>query len=237
LGIWTIQRFAAIVALQHRRRQARAATPVEPEPRATVPQVVRWWELLRAGFEPLALQDYLDDPVWNIAGRPWRVLRKGSLVIPVWRWRRPKPDLFPQHRVRMAAYGRLVELSMAARGCAPYGVILYGATDEGTTVPFRGADEEAVFQALRRAREVLAASERGGAPPEPGAPELCRGCHHGRPRPYRPGRSNHVSQGRSLPVVPAVDERERVYHSHCGDKFRWLPPHEVTVARRLRAKA
>jgi hypothetical protein len=102
-------------------------------------------------------------------------------------------------------------------------------------VPFRAADEEALFEALRRAHEVLAASERGLQPAPPKSPELCRGCRHGLPKPYRPGRSNHVAQGVSLPVVRAVDGRDRVFHSPCGDKFQWLPPHELTLARKLRA--
>jgi hypothetical protein len=233
-GLCTAQRGVRIAALQVRRWQAQGATPVEPDPHSSAPQVVQWWELLRAGFEPVTVPESFHDSDWNLSGRPWRLLRKGGLLIPVWRLSNPDRELFLQHRLRMTAYCYLVERSLGSEGCAPYGVILFGDSYEGTTVPFRGANVQAFFAELQRAHQVLRDSQRGVDPPEPNSARLCWGCTHGRPEPYRPGRSNHQDQGRSLPVIRVVDERQRVYHSPCGDRFCWLPRHELTLTKSLR---
>ncbi|MCI0402396.1 MAG: hypothetical protein L0212_02600 [Acidobacteria bacterium] len=233
-GLCTAQRGVLIVALELRRRRALGAPPVEPDPASSAPQVVQWWELLRADFEPIPVPASLHDPEWNLSGRPWRLLRKGGRLIPVWRLNNPNREIHLQHRVRMVAYCHLLERSLGSEGCAPYGVILFGDSYEGTTVSFSLANLQTLFAELSRAHQSIRDSERGVDPPEPNSARLCWGCPHGRPEPYRPGRSNHRHLGRSLPVVRAVDARERVYHSHCGDRSCWLPRHEVTINKNLR---
>ncbi|MCI0459836.1 MAG: hypothetical protein L0Z62_23040 [Gemmataceae bacterium] len=237
-GCWyafgTLQCLLGIVVLAARRRRARAALPVEPDPAAVVPQVVQWWELLQAGFEPLAVQETLLDRDWNLSGRPWRVLRKGSLLIPVWRMKSSNPEIFKQDRVRLSAYCHLVERSMGTAGCSPYGVILFADSYEGTTVPFRPENAQALFTELKRAHQIIHNSQQGVEPAVPSVARICSGCPFGLPRRYVPGQSNYRRAGRVLPVVHAVDAQKRVYHCHCGDRFQWLPRHDQAVAKNLR---
>ena len=51
---------------------------------------MNWFGLLNLGFESIRLDDSLRDPDWRFDGRPWRILRKGSLSIPVFRTRSPQ---------------------------------------------------------------------------------------------------------------------------------------------------
>ena len=84
LCVWkTLQALSAVVTLGDRRRAALSATSTEPPADLTDDTPVRWWELLKAGFESVPYLEPLFDGESALAGKPWRVLKKGSLRIPV----------------------------------------------------------------------------------------------------------------------------------------------------------
>lgn len=62
----------------------------------------------------------------------------------------------------------------------------------------------------------------------------CKGCQHGRPREYIQGRSETVLNGQPLPPRTAKGNDRKHYHSPCGDRFGWIPPHELAEPKGLR---
>ncbi|MFZ1008990.1 MAG: hypothetical protein WAN65_19270, partial [Candidatus Sulfotelmatobacter sp.] len=100
------QEIRAVLTLADSRRQAIAAEPKEPPENATSQTPVNWWELLRTGFDPIPLKISLRDEAIKLAGRPWRVLRKGSLRIPVIKisedfYEGGRYWIYPQHEIRL----------------------------------------------------------------------------------------------------------------------------------------
>ncbi|MBX3414034.1 MAG: hypothetical protein KF708_15195 [Pirellulales bacterium] len=128
------QRLSNVLLLAARRRAALAAQAREPVRDSDQMQKVNWWELLRAGYESEAHELVLEDESLQLAGRPWRVLSRGSLRIPVVKALTPAGDRSPlpkpQHAARVAAYCRL--LSQSVGGESPFGIVIFGSTYEGS---------------------------------------------------------------------------------------------------------
>lgn len=59
-------------------------------------------------------------PEGTTGGKPWRLLKKGSLMIPVIRQRQGSSEWGTQHEVRLSAYCDLIE--KCTGGDAPFGV-------------------------------------------------------------------------------------------------------------------
>lgn len=225
-----------IAPLVRQRAAALRATPAEPDPTSTQNQDVNWWQLSKAGFESIAYKDPLRYEPWRLAGRPWRVLRRGSLRIPVFRKRHcdgPKGRVpRRQHYARIAAYCHLLERVEGAE--SPYGIILFGGTYEGTAIPKNCAGSWKPFrEGLEQARESIRAAEQGRDPPQPVQGQPCKRCHHGHPYTRLSEQSADSRNGHELPIFSAVGVDRRSYHSVCGDRFRWIPPHIKAIAKRL----
>lgn len=237
LGSWIFQRlrhrFGQVVVLSRRLRAANEAVPNQPGPDSSEQQPVNWWSLLKAGFTSVEYEDPHEDAGRRIVGRPIRVLHYDSLRIPVFRKRSGKESMGPQHAARMAAYCHLVET--AEGGSAPYGIILFGSGYDGVTILNTDENREAFENALLRVRRMMEAVPIEGAPPEvPPRMTGCTGCHLGRPRVYRKGITDTVLDGRRLPPYRTRGKDRRLYHSKCGDRFRWVPPHERADEKGLR---
>jgi hypothetical protein len=183
-----------------------------PDPENCDSKPVSWWALLQAGFENRELSESLRDTDWRLVGRPWRILAKGDLRIPVFRRRGGgldsgrDPNLYPQHIARIAAYCHLVEKCML--GKSPYGIILYGHSWKGTTVPYHPGTRSTFYDALIRARKLLRISLAGDDPPPPGNRHKCLRCPYGDP-------NKGPSPGASL----------------CGIRFQWQPPHASVLVQ------
>lgn len=233
LCLWkTMQALAAVTTLADRRREALSAKPTEPPTDLTDDTPVRWWELLKAGFESVPYLEPLCDEELAFAGKPWRVLKKGSLRIPVIRlpadnYHAGRYWVYEQHRVRLAAYALL--LAACEDGRTPYAVVLFGGSYAGVAVPvLPAATVIAKLDELRRGLDL----ERMGLPtPFPSNPRVCSGCPLGRPRVMTAADRNEVALGRKRHAVTGPDGRE--YHCECGDRFAWTPPHDDAVRRRL----
>jgi hypothetical protein len=201
-----------------------------PTPTKLEDQEVDWWTFIRAGYDsvPYNEGDGLRSETLCLAGRPWRVLRRGSVRIPVFKKRHSAKanghTLYDQHYVRIAAYCRLIE--EAERAESPYGIILFDDCYTGWAIN-AAADQRRIplANALEGARGTIQTSLEGRKPKE-AQESFCKGCPTGKPRAYRPGETETLRRGVPLPVYGVIGRDGRVYHSACGDHFEWLPPHE-----------
>jgi len=179
---------------------AKWARAAEPNPLHTEAQTVKWWGLLNAGFQVIRPQDQYRDVRWHLAGCPWRVLVKGNLRIPVYKKRPNRGNagekLFRQHYARMAAYCHLLEKCENAD--SPYGIILFGDSHIGITVPCLPGTKKTFHDGLIDARKTISYSKHF-LPPYPKNPQICVLCPHSRRERYT---------GASV----------------CGNRFGWIPP-------------
>ncbi|MEO2091211.1 MAG: hypothetical protein ABGY75_17245, partial [Gemmataceae bacterium] len=233
LCVWkSLQALSAVITLGDRRREALTATPAEPPADVTDDVPVRWWELLKAGFESVAYLEPLFDEELALAGKPWRVLKKGSLRIPVIRlpadnYHAGRYWVYEQHRVRLAAYAAL--LAACEGGQTPYAVVLFGGSYDGVAVPVLPAT--AVIAKLDELRRSLDLDRMGLPTPPPTNPNVCSGCPLGRPHVVTAANRKEEALGRKLHVITGPDGR--AYHCGCGDRFAWTPPHDDAVRKRL----
>lgn len=208
--------------LNEQRKEALAAQLREPDPKSEVEQKVHWWDFARAGFETQEVREALVDEALNFSGRPKRLLRRGNMVIPVWRMPHYRNELFPQNYVRLAAYCHLIRASIGNEIESPYGVILFGHGFDGVAIPFTAARSNEFLKALDEARQTI----RRATAPE--SPTCCVKCPYGRPKRYVPDETDHVCLGKALHPCTATAPDDKRFHSLCGDRFRWLPPHAAT---------
>jgi hypothetical protein len=226
------RRISRLLELSAQWGRIRSLPPREPDPEAVSPQPVVWWELLRAGYDPVRLPEAIDAPASRLAGRPWRVLRKGDLQIPVFRVVGEGPEkLYPKHAVRAAAYCALLEQSAGTR--SPYAIALFAGTYSGWTLPNSPEARAFLDQVLAAARAHLAPEMMIGPPT---SPKLCAGCPHGAPRPYRRGETETLLFGSPVRPYGSAGQDGRIYHSACGDRFGWTPPHDEAVELGLKVE-
>ena len=223
-GWMFLRSFRDIWILLSRRLLATSTSPREPNTDLHQPQPVSWWSLANAGFESVKYPDNLCDERLRLSGRPWRVLRKGSLRIPVFLMR-GNGRLRKQHFARVAAYCHLLATCEGAQ--SPYGVVIYAGTYEGLAVPNSPSARKAFHDGLVRARCILAQVAKGHEPYAPSSGAACLECPLGKPFVHRKRwfvRSRvHSKRGAD----------SRLYHSQCGDRFRWVPRHEKAIRKRL----
>ena len=187
---------------------------------------------MKAGFRSIKYQDALTDKDWMLSGRPWRVLRRGSLRIPVFRMLRGEPKLYRQHYARMAAYCHLIEVCEGAE--SPYGIILFGHTYEGVAVPNSPTTRAAFHDELVKARAVVRKSREDVSFPLAPRGSQCEHCPLGGPVFIGLERRSTRRDEEMLPVFPARGRDGRAYHSFCGDRFHWIPPHERAKEKELK---
>jgi hypothetical protein len=208
-----------------------AAAVTEVDSAATGIRQVNWWSLRKAGFDCLKPADSMSDPEYRLAGKPWRMLVKGTtLRIPVIRKHRGERVWRPQHRVRISAYCRLIEVCQG--GHAPFGILLFADSYECLIIPNTVVEKSQFEQALEEVRDFLRLQEQGQFAPMKPVDNRCRGCPFGEPRQFERGQETKVN---GMPIVPlqtnAADNK--LYHCPCGDRFNWVPPHELAVKLRI----
>jgi hypothetical protein len=220
-----------VYAAQRQLALWQEATPRMPDAETPRIQEIDWRDLLASEATALQPPAAYQDADLRLGGKPWRVLEYGDLRIPVFKPRRPWKDLFPQHFVRMTAYCHLLEINEGAR--SPYGVIVKGETFAAVTVPNTPRTQAMFHEALRAARRtVREAEEINGRPHGPKDRGFCRECPFGWPVRLRPGEP-YLRHGAPIALNVAKDRRETEYHSHCGDRFGWIPPHQMAEAMEL----
>ena len=225
----------AIVQLVREYAAYQAATPVEIDLTSTEIRRVNWWSLRKAGFDCLKPCDSYQDHAEQLSGKPWRVLIKDTVVrIPVVRKHRGKADWGKQHVVRLAAYCRLIESCESAD--SPFGLLMFAGSYNCVLIPNTQETRERLQKALADVRRLLNAYRRGEAIGPP-TDNRCRGCHFGRPRRFFEGKSETELGGKKLPPKttrpPHTTQKDLLYHCDCGDRFKWVPPHERAIELRI----
>jgi hypothetical protein len=223
---WRLNReIRAVLTLTDCLRQARLAKPKEPAEKLATQEPVNWWELLSAGFDSIRPQEIFRDETGGLSGKPWRVLRKGAVRIPVIRIGKEHYEagrywIGSQHEVRLTAYAHL--LAVCEGGTVPYGVVLFGTSYDGVAVPITSKLRDQFQEqsnGLIRTLHVI----RSGVVPLPPDDKRCSGCPHGKPEKVT-GTALHP---RSTAKVHGRSGRDgALYHSACGDCFGWVPPHD-----------
>ena len=129
----------------------------------------------------------------------------------------------------MAAYCYLLEQNEGFR--VPYGVVLVSGTFLAVTVPNTARSQQRFRQVLLEARQAVRdAGEMNEFPQVPADGRFCSRCHLGVPLPARK-RTEYLKHGVPIPVNRNPDQRGEAYHSHSGDRFRWIPPHMLAVRK------
>ena len=227
-----VKRIPTVLSLQADCRAARTTGQQEPSARMPHDEPIGWWAMRAAGFEPTPCDELLVDEELNIQGRPWRILRKGDLAIPAYVGS-GADNITPQQRSRIAAYCHLVEQNEGKQ--SPYGIILIPGTFTGTAVKPTTEDLDRVRQALQQLpRTVDDYLRHRRAPGPPQIWSICAGCPHGAPRKLATGHSDTTSLGTVVKPYRRKSPIDRChYHSSCGDRFGWVPPHEQAIALQL----
>ncbi len=228
---WFRSRICDVTTLQRRLRNAIEAQPDEPDRNLMSIQPVNWWSLRKAGFSVIRPEDASCDSEIKLAGRPWRLLQKDSLRIPVFRKRHGNAALYPQHFVRMAAYCHLIEASEGAE--SPYGIVLFEDGCDGMTVPYSTENRRAFHEALLRARLTIKTLGAEGREPDRPPSTVCRECPVGRPLCHVKGRTETVLNNATVKPYVTRGHDRRLYHSPCGDRFVWVPPYERARRKKL----
>jgi len=214
-GIWK--------ELGRRRLAAKIEPRCDPEPNNQIQQPVNWWGLLKAGYGVRRPAAALRNSKWKISGKPRRVLQKGDWSIPVHRVNRTNGKVEPQHIVRIMVHCLLLESVEYAN--SPFGILLFGDTYEGFTIPRTEANQELCYKTIMKAREAIAKAREGEQqPPAPVKTTACSGCHHGSPR-HAAKEVKTMHYGDALSPFVLLDRKNTMFHCNCGDRFRWKPPH------------
>jgi hypothetical protein len=222
----------AVMALADYRREAIRAEPKEPPTNLSTTVAINWWELLKAGFDSIRLQEILKDEETKLAGKPWRVLRKGSLRIPVIKlesdnYRAGRFWIYPQHEIRLAAYAHL--LATCEGGEVPYAIVLFGDTFDGIAFPITGELMADVLRQVKLARETIRGHSQDISTAPPANGKICSGCPFG-----YPVAAIEADLKNPANKVHGVTGRDgKLYHSECGDQFAWTPAHELAKKKGL----
>lgn len=191
------------------------------------PERINWWQFYRAGFRGFSTSGGLQDDELHFAGEPFKLLQRGNEYVPVFLKRGKGSKIYPQHFVRMAAYCLL--LQRQTNGVARYGVVLQAGTFDCVAIKFNRESFDLLSLNLidaRRARRNYTQLEQ--APPAPKT-WLCRQCSFGRPMPVDSVASFTLREQAGLPAYANIGADGVRYHCHCGDRFRWVPPHQQVV--------
>ena len=191
---------------------------------------INWWSLRKAGFDCLKPAEAYRGFAEGIKGKPWRLLTKDTVRrIPVVRKHRGSDRWGPQHVTRVAAYCRLIKACEHAD--ASFGVLMFAGSYECLVIPNDSAAQSQLDRALRDAQEFLRVWESGQFTPVAPTDNRCTGCHQGKPRKYRAGKTETVLNGRTLDPMRSKANNGQYYHCTCGDRFRdEVPPHENAIA-------
>lgn len=223
IGIPAWRLLTLIVTLSDRKKEADDATGKKPDVDSLEDETIGWWELHREGFAAATYEEGLVDREAGMMASLSKILRYSDMVIPVFFINGEEIKL--QHRVRMAAYCHLIEHGEQAR--SPYGVLVEKGTHTAHVVKTTKRVKATLAKAMDEAREVIRKNAQGYPPARPEHAGKCTNCPIGRPRSYQPGTTELVLKDRVVPVyVLGRIGRRTVYHSQCGDRFGWKPPHK-----------
>ena len=230
--------------LKKRIADADAANSQCPKLNEATHESISWYSLLKScSIEKC--HDPLIDEELGIIGKPWKLLHRGNVCLPVFFCKKPDSAgdsetdplkwLKKQHFVRMKAYCHLIEKNTGKHSSC--GIIVFAGTPIAAALKFWRSERATreLDEALMIARESLKELDQEDSIGVP-AKNACIRCHHGRPKLYRltPGMARR--NGRDVrPTLHKVTRNKKslTLHSVCGDFFRWIPPHEEFIELKL----
>ena len=206
--------------------QARSAAPQQLPAQFDSDIPVNWWRLRASGYVAVSYKEALADEHLRLVGKPWRILRVGSIRIPV--VHATADRLKETHVVRVAAYCHLIRVCEGAE--SPFGVVLLGDGHDGFAVALSPARNERFHASLGAFRQVIHTAAGGDDPRPPSSSNVCSECPNGIPILVCSGVENSFSLAGSRLSIRAVESSDGlIYHSLCGDRFGWTPPHRKAV--------
>lgn len=202
------------------------------EPRAGVKRI-DWWGLLKSDeFSSNKPEARFVSESLGLCGKPTQLAtyrgRRIPVIVHFGELEKPKP----YHLVRLAAYGLLIDENV---GGAPveWGIILNPTTMKGLAVPISPDSKSAIKKKVSSFRSLIQDSQSGSEPIAPPS-SYCEECPYGRPRVHVKDVTETQRNGKKLPVYDKRANRGKRYHSPCGDRFQWVPPHELAVELGIR---
>jgi len=193
-----------------------------------------WRRIISYGFDLRKSNTSFYDAKLNVAGTPWKLLRRKNECIPVFRCKPTTPKhagpkkiaedwIYQQHHVRMAAYCELIESS--TNYTARFGIVLFAGEFRAFAVKLTDASRKALRIELKRARQTI--PQRWSQKPNA---NLCSKCRLGSLQNYESGKTDLVWHGNPVKENSVLIHG---YHKHskCGDAFKWLPPHNYTLQK------
>lgn len=213
-----------LLDLLNRLGLAQSGYCAEPQPNVAMNQPVNWFGMLRLGFESQRLQEPLPDADWQFDGKPWRVLRRGSLTIPVFRTRSVQVKLHDQHIAKIMAYCHLCSVCFGTE--CPYGIVLTGDDYSGFAVSTHSSNLEKFHKSLVELRQFAQSAKQRNEDSVRIDKHKCNKCPFGQPHPVALGRRVY-REGVPIPIKVTGSWNQRATHSDCGDRFDWVPPYGV----------
>ena len=211
-----------VIEIVRQRAVRQEAVPYDLDLDSPGIREVNWWSLRKANFECIKPSDKNYDPGERLAGKPWRVLVRNAVRVPVIR-KRGSRDHGRQHEIRLAAYCRLLEACEGAQ--APFGVLIFAGSYDCLIFPNTPDARAKLSRAVNDYRAFLHFIDGGGRLSEP-TDQRCYGCLHGKPRRYLRGRSETVLRGEVLTPFLTPSLTGVQFHCDCGDRFDWVPRHQ-----------
>ena len=229
---WDVHLVRDIVVLSLRRASAIHAKPKEPIGTFTGIRPINWWSMLQAGFESISYQQPIQHPDLPLEGRPWRVLHKDSLRIPVIRTSgkrlgEGKNQLFPKLQVRLVAYAMLLEADDFHK--VPYGLVFPIDSPHGLAFAITDDHRHRAKKLLAEFAQTLADSKTKNLQPNlPANRNRCSNCDYGKPSETS---LRNVAAGRKAGehLVILQSRSGRLFHCQCANRFGSAPPHRDSV--------
>jgi hypothetical protein len=231
-GRWLMRCFNEFRFLRMRWQAWEHSSREEPNWDLPAVQPVNWWNLLRAEFDSIEKPEPLKDFELKLAGKPWRFIRKGTTQLPVIRIKVDEDGFDPKRhgKLRPQQLARLTAYAFLANKCerlqAEWGIVLFGQSDDGLAIPL-SPDTWSLFRnGLRHARKEISnqAQDRFY---DPGAPVPANPCYrYPLGRPVRLTKANVFDGGVVEPFATEAENGRGIFHCLCGDRYRWVPPHD-----------
>jgi hypothetical protein len=224
MGICTVKAAniaSEMFALYRRLDLAEQSRCAEPIPASDQIQPVNWFGMLHLGFDSIRLQEPLPDSTWYFTGRPWRILRRGSLYIPVYQTHSAVEKLSDSQKTKIVAYCRLCELTYGENS-SPYGIVLTGEDHSGFAVPNHPSFRKRFHDSLVELRHLAILSNQHLESDVPFDSRKCAHCPLAKPRKVSWGRQIQ-RLGAPVAVNPLGENHRGLLHCDCGDRFRWRP--------------
>lgn len=240
LGRKTLLHFHDMREVYRMLRAKRNATESHLEdPNAGV-RHIDWWNLMKAEeFSSVVPRGRKVSETLKLTGKPAGIATYRGKRIPVVLHHRELGKAKPYHLVRLAAYAMLIEEDLKDVGAnqkdieVPWGIILNPRTMTGLAVPITDEARSHTKKRLAEFRTELQQVQNGTDPIAPDA-RFCEECPYGRPQIGPEGMVRKMLDGVKLPGSANRPKNANRYHSPCGDRFKWVPPHQRAIELRLR---